>query len=637
MSEPKRRFPIGAELVKGGVHFRVWAPSCKKLEIVVLGEAKDAPPLETVQMTKETEGYYSGMSSQAGAGSRYKFRINGEDSFPDPASRFQPEGPHGPSQVIAPKTFAWSDQKWRGVEVTGQVIYELHIGTYTREGTWLAAMEELPALVDLGITLVEVMPVADFPGRFGWGYDGVNHFAPTRLYGEPDDMRRFVDRAHALGLGVILDVVYNHFGPEGNYLERYSLDYYSPADNLWGKAINFDGKNNGPVREFFITNAAYWMSEFHLDGLRFDATHAIFDESPINILGEITEKARQAAGERKVIMIAENETEEIRCLRPKEQKGYGMDCVWNDDFHHSAHVSLTGYHDAYYSEFLGAPQELISTIKWSYLFQGQRYFWEDKRRGTPTMGYNRSRFINFTQNHDQIGNSAWGIRLHKLANPATLRAVVTLLLLAPQTPMLFQGQEYNASTPFLYFADLSPEIAEQVHAGRIEFLKEFTNIDSPEIIATIDKPSDPNTFEQSKLDLTQRQRHDKTYALYRDLIALRREDPVFQKGYQCQIEGAVLGPNAFLLRYFLEDQQRLLLFNLGRELHLAPSPEPMLAPPEGCHWDMLWSSERIIYGGSGTPSLDLDKYWRVQGNAAVVLVPEQNEAVKPHKHQERTL
>ena len=623
MAAPQRRLPIGAEVVPEGVHFRVWAPGHRKVEVVLFGEETGAP-VAAFALSAEEEGYFSGTCREARAGSLYRYRLGGGNSFPDPASRFQPEGPHGPSRVVDP-AFSWSDREWPGIIREGHVIYEMHIGTYTRAGSWQEAEQQLGALAELGITLVEVMPVADFPGRFGWGYDGVNHFAPTRLYGEPDDMRRFVDRAHVLGLGVLLDVVYNHFGPEGNYLERYSKDYYGAKETDWGKVMNFDAKHSAPVREFFISNGGYWIDEFHLDGLRFDATHTIVDYSPVHILGEITEAARQAAGARKVLMIAENESQDFRCLRPKEGGGFGMDAVWNDDFHHSAHVSLTGYHDAYYSEYYGSPQEMISSAKWGYLYQGQHYFYQEKRRGSPTIGVSPSCFVNFTQNHDQVGNSAWGIRLDKLTNPAALRAMTALLMLAPQTPMIFQGQEFSASAPFLYFGDLSPEISRQVHDGRIELLKQFTNIDSPEIIDTIDKPYELETFEQSRLDLGERERHGKVYALYRDLIRLRREDPVFSKGYTCHIEGAVLGTSGFLLRYFLGDhQQRLLLINLGRELHLAPVPEPMLAPPLGYDWEILWTSEKLEFGGSGTPKLDTEKFWRLQGNAAVVLAPTAN-------------
>jgi maltooligosyltrehalose trehalohydrolase len=621
MARPPRKLPIGAEILSDGVHFRVWAPANKKVEVLILGEGEKHPVLASAELSAEKGGYFSGFCQEAKVGSLYRFRLEGGESYPDPASRFQPEGPHGPSRVVDPRSFRWSDGGWRGKSLQGQVIYEIHLGTFTREGTWGAAIEQFPALLDLGVTVIEVMPVADFPGKFGWGYDGVNHFAPMRLYGEPDDFRLFVDRAHASGLGVMLDVVYNHFGPEGNYLEKYSHDYYSPEESGWGRAINFDAKNCVPVREFFVGNAAYWIEEFHLDGLRFDSTHSILDESLPHILGEITDRARQAANGRDIILVAENEAQDGRCLRPTHQRGFGMDGVWNDDFHHSAHVALTGYHDAYYSEFYGTPQELISCAKWGYLYQGQRYFWQQKRRGSPTIGIDPSRFVNYTQNHDQIGNSAWGIRLHNLTNPGALRAVTAMLLLSPQTPMLFQGQEFAASTPFQYFADLSEEISQQVHLGRIEYLKQFTNIDNPEIINTLDKPYDQSTFEQSRLDLSERTRNAKVYAMYRDLIKLRREDPVFKNAHQCHIEGAVLGGSSFLLRYFIGAEQRLILFNLGRELHLAPAPEPMLAPPEGCLWDTLWSSERIEYGGSGTPQLDTERFWRIQGNAAVVLKP----------------
>lgn len=619
MAALQRRLPIGAEIVPEGVHFRVWAPAHRKVEVVLEGGPGHG---SSVELESEEEGFFAGVASQARAGSLYRFRLDeSEHLHPDPASRFQPDGPHGPSQVVDPLKYRWSDGDWAGIVREGHVIYELHLGTYTREGSWRAAAEQLQELNELGITLVEVMPVADFPGRFGWGYDGVNHFAPSRLYGEPDDMRSFVDQAHRLGLGVLLDVVYNHFGPEGNYLAQFSQYYYAEEEGEWGKAMNFDGRRSRPVREFFAVNAAYWIDEFHLDGLRFDATHAINDDSPIHVLGEITEMARAASGKRSILLVAENENQDARCLRPKEDGGFGMDAVWNDDFHHSAYVALTGYHDAYYSEYFGTPQELISTAKWGYLYQGQFYFWQGKRRGSPTIGVSPACFINYIQNHDQIGNSAWGIRIDRLTNPAALRTMTALLMLAPQTPMIFQGQEFSASSPFLYFADLSPEISQAVHTGRIEYLKQFTNIDAPEIIDSIDKPYELETFEQSRLHLRERERHGKTYNLYRDLIRLRREDPVFSRACACHIEGAVLGANAFLLRYFLEEDQRLLLINLGRELHLVPIPEPMLAPPECCNWEILWTSEKLEFGGSGTPKLDTEKFWRIQGNAAVVLIP----------------
>src|SRR5262249_35924462 len=301
------------------------------------------------------EGVQPGMLYQ------FRFERNGP-LFPDPASRFQPEGPHGPSQIVNPSTYRWNDDHWNGVRIEGQVIYEMHIGSFTRDGTWKSAIEQLPKLAEIGITLLEVMPVADFPGTFGWGYDGVNLFAPTRLYGGPADFRSFVDRAHALELGVILDVVYNHIGPDGNYLKEFSEAYFTTRyENEWGQALNFDGPDSSPVREFFISNAAYWIREFHLDGLRLDATQQIFDKSADHILACINREARNAGGKRSIVLIAENECQESRLVRSPESGGYGLDAIWNDDFHHTAHVAVTGHNEAYFSDFGGSPQEFISS------------------------------------------------------------------------------------------------------------------------------------------------------------------------------------------------------------------------------------------------------------------------------------
>ncbi|HSF42920.1 MAG TPA: alpha-amylase family glycosyl hydrolase, partial [Thermoanaerobaculia bacterium] len=319
-------------MVPGGVHFRVWAPRRRKVEVVFEG----GPGLE---LSAEGGGYFSGLAPEAGAGALYRYRLDDGDAFPDPASRFQPQGPHGPSQVIDPSTFAWTDRGWPGITREGQVLYEMHVGTFTPEGTWEAASRELPELAELGITVLELMPVAEFPGEFGWGYDGVDLFAPYHLYGEPDDFRRFVDRAHAAGLGVILDVVYNHLGPDGNYLKQFSEGYFTDRyKNDWGEAINFDGEGSGAVREFFLANAGYWIAELHLDGLRLDATQDVKDASKDHILAAIARRAREAAGERPIYLVAENEPQETRLVRPPEEGGYGIDALWNDDYHHSAMV-----------------------------------------------------------------------------------------------------------------------------------------------------------------------------------------------------------------------------------------------------------------------------------------------------------
>jgi len=466
------KLPVGAEITPDGVHFRVWAPNSRKVSVQLIS----AEGAKSIALESESDGYFSGIVAGARANMLYKFQLD-SGAFPDPVSRFQPEGPHGPSRIIDRGAFRWTDTEWHGVTREGQVIYEMHIGTFTKEGTWRAAMEQLLELARLGITLLEIMPIADFPGRFGWGYDGVDLFAPTRLYGGPDDFRAFVDQAHALGLGVILDVVYNHIGPDGNFLKQFSPDYFTDRyQNEWGEALNFDGTQSRPVREFFIANAGYWIDEYHLDGLRLDATQQIFDSSEEHILAAIARRVREAAKDRSTYLVAENETQQSGLVRPVEQGGYGLDALWNDDFHHSARVALTGRNEAYYSDHLGHPQEFISAMKRGFLFQGQWYAWQNKRRGTPTTGLHPANFVNCIQNHDQVANSLRGIRLHQLTSPGSFRAMTALLLLGPGTPMLFQGQEFAASTPFLYFADHNPELAKLVAAGRQQFLEQFPSI-----------------------------------------------------------------------------------------------------------------------------------------------------------------
>jgi maltooligosyltrehalose trehalohydrolase len=627
-SRQKRQLPIGAEVrPEGGVHFRVWAPRRRRVEVVIEGGAEhnrsDRPA--AFELAPEEQGYFSGLILQASAGALYRFRLDDDPTlYPDAASRFQPHGPHGPSEVIDAAQFRWRDRAWLGVRLEGQVIYEMHIGTFTREGTWIAACRELPELAALGITVLEVMPVADFPGRFGWGYDGVNLFAPTRLYGEPDDFRRFVDTAHTLGLGVILDVVYNHLGPDGNYLKQFSEDYFTDRyENEWGEAINFDGKQAAAVREFFIANAGYWIEEFHLDGLRLDATQQIFDSSPEHILAAITRRVREAAPGRATILVAENEVQQTQLVRPFEQGGYGIDALWNDDFHHSAMVAMTGRNEAYYTDYLGTPQEFISALKWGYLYQGQRYKWQQQRRGTPSLDLKPAAFVTFIENHDQVANSGRGERSHLLTSPGRLRAMTALLLLAPGTPMLFQGQEFAASSPFFYFADHEIELARLVKQGRAKFLTQFRSLATPELQARLPDPADLATFERSKLDLSERQLHDEVYALHRDLLRLRREEPVFRAQRKGGVDGAVLGAESFVLRFFAEHgDDRLLLINFGRDLHLDPAPEPLLAPPEGKQWETMWSSEDPRYDGLGTPPLDTEENWRIPGHAAVVLKPQ---------------
>jgi maltooligosyltrehalose trehalohydrolase len=613
-----RRFPIGAEPASGGVYFRVWAPQAKRVEVVVGPDNSSRPE----ELAAEAQGYFAGFVPACEPGNLYRFRLDGrEQMLPDPASRFQPEGPFGPSMIIDPSRFEWSDSHWNGARLENQVIYEMHIGTFTVEGTWQAASRQLAELRNLGVTVLEIMPVNDFCGNFGWGYDGVNFFAPTRLYGAPDDLRRFVDEAHCVGLAVILDVVYNHAGPTGNFLKDFSKDYFTDRyENEWGEAINFDGANSAPVREFFLSNARYWISEFHLDGLRLDATQALFDASQKHILGELVEIVRQAAAPRSTIIIGENEPQDSKLMRPPGDKGYGLDGLWNDDFHHTATVALTGHNEAYYADYRGTPQEFISAVKHGYLYQGQYYRWQKKRRGTPSAGITPRSFVNYLQNHDQIANNGRGWRVHRLTDAALYRAVTAFFLLAPQTPMLFQGQEFAASTPFAYFADHHGDLAEKVKQGRREFLQQFSSLATEAMQAQLADPTDPRVFASCKLDFSERERHHEAYALHRDLLRLRREDPAFISQTAGAVDGAVLADHAFVLRFFApEGKDRLLLINFGLDTLLSPLSEPLLAPVPGTLWQVLWSSEDPRYGGGGALPVENDLGWSIIGRSAVVL------------------
>jgi maltooligosyltrehalose trehalohydrolase len=637
MASTKRRYPIGAELIGlNQTHFRIWAPKARHLDLVLEESAtqdtkRTFHPLET-----EEDGYFSG-AANVGAGACYRFRVNkAEDFHPDPASRFQPDGPHGSSCVVDPMTFEWTDSQWPGVELKGQIMYEMHIGTFTREGTWRAATEQLEELARIGITVIEMMPVADFPGKFGWGYDGVDLFAPTHLYGTPDDLRAFVNRAHSLGMGVILDVVYNHFGPDGNYLGVYSDTYLTrEKENDWGDSINFDGPDSEPVREFFITNGRYWIEEFHFDGFRFDATQSILDNSDEYIVGAIGRAARNALGKRSIILVAENERQEVKLIRPRSEGGDDLDAIWNDDFHHSAVVALTGRREAYYTDYLGSPQEFISAAKYGYLFQGQPYVWQEAPRGTPTFGAPPEAFVAFIENHDQISNTAAGERLRFQTSPGRYRAMTALLLLGPWTPLLFQGDEFGASTPFMFFTDTGDgPMREAIRKGRFEFLAQFPSLASDEVQKRLPVPSNPKVFTDSKLDFSERQKNKHFYDMHIDLLRLRREDSRFREQKRGGIDGAVLGTKSFVLRYFSDGNRddRLLVMNLGERQTLVPGPEPLLAPPLGLEWETLWSSESARYGGPGVVTVATEDSWILPAEAAVALrlVPE-----KAPRHQPR--
>ncbi|MGH7982700.1 MAG: alpha-amylase family glycosyl hydrolase [Candidatus Udaeobacter sp.] len=667
VSQIKRHYPIGAEVIgKDQTHFRVWAPKAREVDVVVEGGTHSEPVV--YPLTPEPDGYFSG-AVNVGASSRYRFRVNGGETFyPDPASRFQPEGPHGPSCVIDQRQFRWADTNWPGVKLKGQIIYELHIGTFTKDGTWRAAAEQLAELARIGITVIEMMPVAEFPGKFGWGYDGVDLFAPSHLYGTPDDLKAFVDRAHSLGLAVILDVVYNHFGPDGNYLGVFSDDYLvREKENEWGNAINFDGLNSGPVREFFITNCRYWIEEFHFDGFRFDATHAIRDQSDEYIIGAIGRAAREAAGSRSVLLIAENDLQEAKMVRPRSLEfrlqatrryfapppdsvnaelqtstgGDDLDGMWNDDFHHSAVVALTSRNEAYFGDYLGAPQELISAAKYGFLYQGQARSWRKALRGTPTRSgglqsaasgaaaFNIAPevFVCFIENHDQIANTGPGQRLRFQTSPGRYRAMTALLLLGSWTPLLFQGEEFGASSPFLFFADVGDALVrDAIRKGRAEWLAPFLSLTEEDALKSLPAPDDAEVFVRCKLDLSEREKNRELYDLHIDLLKLRREDSRFRQQSSGGIDGAVLGPRSFVLRYFSEaNDDRLLLVNLGERHVLHPASEPLLAPLPGSRWETLWTSDSRRYGGTEASASATPEQWILLAESAVALRPVRKE------------
>ncbi len=459
-------------------------------------------------------------------GALYRYRLDGEGPFPDPASRFQPQGVHGPSRVVDPGAFAWLDPEWRGVDLGELVVYELHVGTFTPEGTYQAAREKLGYLKDLGVTAVELMPLADFPGGRNWGYDGVDLFAPARAYGEPDDLRRLVDAAHGEGLAVLLDVVYNHLGPDGAYLGLFSPSYFSETHKTpWGPAVNLDGPASEHVRGFFIENAQHWIHEYRLDGLRLDACHALVDESPRHVLSELQERVRSSLPEREVLIIAEDSRNLVRMVQPEAEGGWGLDAVWADDLHHQLRVGMAGDRDGYYADFTGSVEDLTRTIRDGWFFQGQTSRHFGGPRGTDPTGAPPRRFVVCLQNHDQVGNRALGERLHHQVDLATWRAASTLLLLGPETPLLFMGQEWGATSPFLFFTDHDPDLGRRVTEGRRREFADFQAFADPAARARIPDPQAEETFRRSRLDWGEaaKEPHGGLGRLYRALLALRRE------------------------------------------------------------------------------------------------------------------
>jgi maltooligosyltrehalose trehalohydrolase len=510
---------FGAALAEGRARFRLWAPAIAEVSLL-LGEKRER---RDVAMRAQPGGWHEATVPDVAGGTPYAFRIDTGAAVPDPASRSQPWDVNGPSAVVDPRAFEWTDGKWRGRPWREAVVYELHVGTFTPAGTYAAAEARLADLAALGVTAIELMPLADFAGRRNWGYDGVLPFAPDAAYGTPEDLKRLVQAAHGHGLMVLLDVVYNHFGPEGNHLARYAPQFFNPAHQTpWGAAINFDGEASETVREFFVHNALYWIEEYHFDGLRMDAIHAIADDSPTHIVTEIARAVAEGPGRyRAVHIVLENDRNEARLLRGRRH----ATAQWNDDWHHAAHVIATGETDGYYADYAARPvMHLGRALAEGFAWQGEpSAHRKGEARGEPSADLPPLAFVPFLQNHDQVGNRALGERIASLADPKALRLATAALLLAPAVPLLFMGEEYAASTPFLYFCDFAGKLAEDVREGRRREFSAFARFRDPAARERIPDPGAEATFLESKLKWEERDTgvHAEWLALYAKLLGAR--------------------------------------------------------------------------------------------------------------------
>lgn len=521
--------PFGAQVLEDGqVRFRLWAPAAREVDVCLEHDGKSTE----LPMAAAGDGWFTLDTAAAGAGSRYRYRVDGGMKVPDPASRFNPDDVHEPSEVVDAAQFAWQDTDWRGRPWEDAVIYELHVGTFSPEGNYDGVIRRLDHLAALGVTAIELMPLADFPGARNWGYDGVLQFAPDSRYGRPEDLKQLVQAAHARGLMVLLDVVYNHFGPDGNYLHVYAQKFFTDRHHTpWGAAINFDGPGSRVVRDFYIHNALYWIEEFHFDGLRLDAVHAICDDSDPDILTELAQAVRAGPGrERLIHLVLENDDNAARYLA---RAGEGKPppwytAQWNDDIHHALHVIATGERDGYYEDYAADPlAQLGRCLAEGFAYQGEESLHRGgAKRGELSRNLPQTAFVNFLQNHDQVGNRAFGERLAHLASPETLRALVSVVLLAPSPPLLFMGEEFGAAQPFLFFCDFGTELAAAVRDGRRGEFARFERFSDPAVRERIPDPNDIATFNSSRLDwssLTQPD-HDAWLTHYRRLLAIRREE-----------------------------------------------------------------------------------------------------------------
>jgi maltooligosyltrehalose trehalohydrolase len=590
----------GAEIASQGVRYRVWAPQTRRAVVRVWPAEQNlkTEPRE-VALALETDGYHDGLDTKGVAGDRYFIHLDEGMPLPCPASRFQPEGVSGPSLVVDPRKYRWNDASWVRPPFRDVVIYELHVGTFTREGTFRGAIDKLAYLRDLGVNAIELMPLADFPGQRNWGYDGVRLFAPPPEYGTPDDLRALVDAAHAHGLAVILDVVYNHFGPDGNFLRLFSPDYFEARHHTpWGEAINFS--TSEATRQYYRDNIRYWIEEFHMDGFRLDATHAIYDDSARHILSELAELAH-AHGR---YIIAEDERNEAKLISPPEENGFGFDAVWADDFHHSVEVALIDA-SVYATEFAGELSELVNALQNGWMHPSP---WPagSTRHNTACAHLPPERFVFCISNHDQAGNRAFGERLNHFLSPETYRAASALLCLSPYTPMLFMGQEWGASTPFQFFTDHHEELGRLIQEGRKNEMKRFPVFAEALVLQELPDPQAEETFEHSKLDWAESEHagHGACLRLYREALRLRRENAAFRPTDRAHTQIAELSCGVLAIRAQRGEEDWLVLCDLrgGHFGNLSTEPFCELSP--GRMWHTRLSSNDPKFGGPDSVSFD---------------------------------
>jgi maltooligosyltrehalose trehalohydrolase len=603
-----RNIKAGAFLGEGSVVFRVYSPERERVS-VVLYDADGKSVVDTFELNKNTEGFFEGTRPGLGRGTLYKLELDGNGPFPDPLSRSQPLGVHGPSEVVD-HHFAWSDDQYQGVPLEGLVVYEVHVGTATKEGTFEALIEKLPYFRSLGVTALELMPVASFPGRRNWGYDGVGLYAPAAVYGGPEGLKKLINAAHAEGLAVILDVVYNHLGPDGNYFWAVSKHYFTDrVKTPWGAAWDLDGEHSAPVREVMLANAEMWVRDYHADGLRLDATHAIYDSSEPHILREIAERARAAGGGRRTLIMAEDDRNDVRLITPVDQGGLGLDALWADDFHHQLRRAFAGDRDGYYSDYEGSVHQITETLRGGWFYRGQESAFQKKPRGTPPEPAAPAQFLHCIQNHDQIGNRAIGDRLGAAVSPEAYRAMSALLLLSPYTPLLFMGQEWNASSPFLYFTDHAAELGRAVTEGRrreFQHFEAFSHMEIPD-------PQADATFERSKL-LWEEQGDPAragVLAWYRELLRIRAAHPAMQDRSREAFNVTEIGDSAVLLERRGRSASILVIVNIAGELDFA-----ILG---GSPRVLAWSGEERFGGEPGAPSPLVDGRVRMSSAGAVIV------------------